>query len=49
LRDEDEDEDEWFLVKYDEEQRKWSCKLYVGPDGGRAYYWDPKHRNLVCE
>jgi hypothetical protein len=42
LRDKDEDEDGWFLVKYDEEQGQQSCKLYVGPDGG-------KHRNLVCE
>jgi hypothetical protein len=33
----------WFIVKYDDEQGRVSCKLYVGPDGETAFYWDPTH------
>ena len=35
--------DFWFLVRYylDEELGRSACKIYRGPDGGSAYYWDP--------
>jgi hypothetical protein len=35
--------DIWFIVRYyhDEDLRRPACKVYVGPDGGSAEYWDP--------
>ena len=35
--------DFWFLVRYylDEYLGISACKIYRGPDGGSAYYWDP--------
>jgi hypothetical protein len=40
----------WFLVRYylDEELGIPTCKIYTGPDGGSAYYWDPEYWECKC-
>lgn len=37
----------WFMVKYYEEKGRRSCKIYVGPEAGYGYYWEPGVWNLA--